>query len=261
MNEREIVKHMTQLEAERFSANDYRGLEKAPAFSISRGNAPLVISAPHAVTQLRDGKMKPSDDFTGALAIVVSEIVGCSSMVACRYDGSDYNWDPFEACPYKQALADFIRDNGIVAVIDVHGVPSASPHAIEIGSADGVSVRTMPGVDALAAESLRCDLAPFLERHSKDIALNGVYGARGPNTVTSAMARECGVASLQLEIATPFRVPSDIGNRTPAGEAVPFTNEQLPSEISSRHNPDPACVAATVRSVARLGELLLDKSI
>ena len=253
-----FTKRITQLEIERFSVNDYRGQADAPAFQLRTGKLPVIISAPHAVSQRRAGKVKPSDDFTGPIAIVASELADCHAIVATRFDECDPNWDPIEQCRYKQSLAAMVRERGIVAVIDVHGVPSASPFAIEVGSADGLSVSAMPGADVFARDFLQEELAPFLDKHGKTIALNENHAARGANTVTNAISRECGIAALQLELATPFRVPRNIGGHIPEGEAPPFSEAQLPREIASRRNPDPTCVEATVRAIAHLATKLAD---
>lgn len=247
-----MTKRITDLEAERFSVNDYRGLADASPFELRAGNLPVAISAPHAVSQMRAGAVKPSDDFTGPIALVVSELADCHAIVATRFDENDPNWDPMEQCRYKQALASMVRELGLVAVIDVHGVPSASPYAIEIGSADGLSVSVMPGADKLAKRLFNEELAPFLAKYGKTVALNESHAARGANTVTNAISRNCGIAALQLELATPFRVPRNIGGHTPKGEVPPFSETQLPLEISSRRNPDPACVETTVRAIAHL---------
>ena len=247
---------MTDLEYEQFSAGEYRGLPDAPAFRIVEGDLPVVISAPHAVSQLREGKVKPSDDFTGPLALAAAEIAGCHAVVATRFDGGDPNWDPLDRCPYKQALVDYVTKRGIVAVLDVHGVPAASPFAIEVGSADGASVKGHPGLDERVCSLLREDLAPYLEKHQREIILNGAHAARGRNTVTSTVSRECEIVALQLEVSTPFRVPCGRKGHTPVGEAVPFTEAQLPFEIVTRRKPDPACVEAVARAIAHIAREL-----
>ena len=95
---------MADIELGRFSVNSYRGLPDALPFSVIEGELPAIISAPHAVSQLREGRVKPSDDFTGAMALTVAELSGASAIVASRYDDCDPNWDPFKTCAYKQAL-------------------------------------------------------------------------------------------------------------------------------------------------------------
>ena len=252
----DLIGRMTTTELERFSVNDYRGLPDASPFCIVEGELPIVVSAPHAVSQLREGRVKPSDDFTGAMALAVAELSGANAIVATRYDGCDPNWDPFEQCAYKQALAGLVCERGVVAVLDLHGVPAAAPDAIEVGSADGFTVRAMPGTDELAYRFLRERLHEHLVRRGKTVALNARHAARGPNTVAHAIARECGVAALQIEISSPFRVPSDVKGHVPPGEAIPFTSDQLPVELAARRNPDPACVEATVRALADLTRMV-----
>lgn len=251
-----LIEHMAEIELGRFSVNDYRGLPDAPPFSVVEGELPVIVSAPHAVSQLREGRVKPSDDFTGAMAVVVAELSGANAITASCYDDCDPNWDPFETCAYKQALAEMVRELGAVAVLDLHGVPAAAPDAIEIGSADGFTVKAMPGVDEFVCRYLREQLNEHLERRGKTVGLNGRHAARGPNTVAHAIARECDVAALQIEISSPFRVPVDAKGHVPPGETIPFTSEQIPIELEVRRNPDPACVEVTVRALADLVRII-----
>lgn len=256
---KDLIEHMKEIELARFSVNGYRGLPDEPPFRMFEGNLPVVVSAPHAVSQLREGRVKPSDDFTGAMALAVADLSGASVIVASRYDARDPNWDPFETCAYKQALASMVRDRDVVAVLDLHGVPAAAPDAIEIGSADGYTVRSMPDADELARRFLQERLREHLDRRGKAVALNACHAARGRNTVANAISRECGVAALQIEISSPFRVPSAVKGAVPPDERIPFTNEELPVELAARRNPDPACVKDTVRALADLALMLVDE--
>ena len=248
----DVIEYMIETELGRFSTHDYRGLPDVPAHQIVPGTLPVIFSAPHAVSQLREGRIKPSDDYTGALALAAARIAGCHAIVASRYDDCDPNYDPLSECTYKQALVEHVRTRGIRLVIDVHGVPSASPCAIEIGTADGATEGPLPGIGARAKALFEERLTPYLAKYDKRIALNERYGARGGNTVTRTLARECGIAALQLEISSRFRVPSGRADHLPAGERMPFTPAQLGPELSARRNPDCACVEATVRALAAL---------
>ena len=248
----DLTAYMKETEIERFSTNDYRGRPDAPPFFITAGTLPVLISAPHAVSQLRDGRVKPSDDFTGAMALAMANLAGCFAIVASRYDACDPNWDPYERCAYKQALVRTVCENGIVAVLDIHGVPAASPYAIEIGSADGQTVRAHPGTDEYACRLLRERLETHLADQGKTIALNKRHAARNHDTVTRTVSRECGIIALQVEISTPFRVPCVIHGHTPAGEAIPFSADQIPLELASRRNPDSTCVETTVHALVDL---------
>lgn len=246
----ELVDILVQTELERFSANDYRGLPDAPPFQIVEGDLPALVSAPHAVTHWRNGRTKPSDDYTGAIALALARACGCSAMVASRFDRCDPNWDPYESSAYKRALCAYVHERDVRLVLDIHGMPAASPDAVEVGSADGATVVALPGADARACSLLRERLAPYLERYEKDVSLNGPHAARGENTVTRTVARECGIAALQVELNTRFRVPSGAGAHVPEGNPLLFSAEQIPHEWQARMNPDPACVETTIRALA-----------
>ena len=49
-----LVEHMAEIELGRFSVNGYRGLPDAPPFSVVEGELPIIVSAPHAVSQLHE---------------------------------------------------------------------------------------------------------------------------------------------------------------------------------------------------------------
>ena len=245
-------------EFERFSVNDYRGLPSSPEFEIVSGELPVLVSAPHAVTCVRNGKIKPSEDYIGAIALAVAKRTGCHAIVATRTGGGDPNWDALEASPYKHALCEHVRANGVQLVIDLHGMVAASPALVAVGSADGETVGQAPGLDAHITGFLRGELAEYSERHDKPIVLNGRYAARSQNTVARTVARECGIPALQIEVATQLRVPTRRGDHTPEGEAVPFTGKQLPVELAARKVADPAAVEALVNALCGVVRMAVD---
>ena len=247
-----LIEQMIACELKRFVACDYRGRADAPEFEVVPGTVPVMVSAPHAVTHWRAGRIKPSDDYTGSLALALAQLTGAHAIVATRFAQADPNWVPFGQSAYKQALVEHVRAHGIRLVLDLHGIPAASPEAVEVGSADGATVCALPGADARAAAILCEELAPFLTRHGKEVALNGRHAARGHNTVANTVARTCGCAALQIELNSRFRVPSGEGGHVPKGEPIPFRPGQLPEEFEARHHPDVACVEATMRALARV---------
>ena len=52
---------------ERFSSHSYEG--RGPELLIEEGSIPILVSAPHAVTQTREGEDKRAEILTGALAL------------------------------------------------------------------------------------------------------------------------------------------------------------------------------------------------
>lgn len=241
---------LERVEAKNFSCNSYHGLPEAPAFSITPGELPVIVSAPHAVTQLRDGRVKPSDDFTGAIALALAHESGCHAIVACRFDACDPNWDPLERSAYKRALVAHVRERGIRACIDLHGMVSAWPALVAIGTADGATVAARPELRDLAARIFRDRLDPYVKRYGKQIVVDGDLAARNPNTVTQTVARECGIPCLQIELSTLLRVPRSVGG-IPRGEKAP-PKRFLDHELKARSHPDPDAVLAAVDALAEL---------
>ena len=246
---------MVDVELARFIANDYRGLPDAPAFELACGAVPVLVSAPHAVTHERDGKVKPSDDYTGSLALLVAKLARCHSIVACRYSATDPNWDPLERCAYKQAAVAHVREHGIKALVDIHGMVSASPALAALGTADGETVAARPQLRDQALKLLQSRLGPSVEQYGKPVVVDGRYAARGANTVASTVARECGIPCLQIELATALRVPSRRGSHPVEGDQ-PFLPGQRSAELSARRNPNPQAVVDTIGALVELVELL-----
>lgn len=252
------IEKLVECEFERFTPNFYRGRSDAPAFEISEGDVPVLISAPHAVTHLRRGEIKPSEDFTGAIALSAARAAGCHAIVAMRTGTGDPNWDPLKECAYKQALCAHVREKGIRFVLDLHGMVAASEALVALGSADGETVSAAPGLDGRIADLLRQRLSPWADRYGKPIVLNGRLGARGENTIARTVARECGIPALQMEVATQMRVPARFngrlpkGERPPKGERIPFTSAQLYVEIEVRRAADPAAVSALIGALVEV---------
>ena len=121
-----LVDCMAESERTWFSVNEYRGLSSAPPFVFSKGTVTALVSAPHAVTHARNGRIKASEDFTGPLALEVARATGAHALVATRFAECDLNHDPLEACAYKQALVEHVRQHGIALVLDIHGMVTAT---------------------------------------------------------------------------------------------------------------------------------------
>jgi len=250
-----MIERLVECERTRFSANEYRGLAGAPPFTIAEGTIPALVSAPHAVTHMRDGCIKASEDFTGPIALELAKATGAHAIVATRFDGSDPNSDQFEASAYKQALADCIREHSVKLVIDVHGMITASPAIIALGTGDGANVEAWPEIADMAARIIEDHLAPFAKKHGKPIVRDGHYAARDANTISATVAHLCGVAALQVELSTLLRFPGGIRGHRPAGERNPFPARALAPELSARANPDPAAVEATIAALTDIIQL------
>ena len=256
-----LIESLVTCENDRFIAGDYRGQDNAPKFEIVTGAIPVMVSAPHAITHWREGRIKPSDDYTGSIALALADLTGAHAIVATHFSHADPNWDAFENSDYKQALARYIREHGIGLLLDIHGMVAASPNLVALGTAGGETCRAWPEVEPMAFHALYEGLENARERYGKGVALNPArHGARGRDTVARSISRECGIAALQIELATQVRVPSLRGTHIPKGEPAPFKGNARSIEIRTRMNPDPdaveSCMASLVELIQQAAEAL-----
>ena len=189
-----VIDDLITCEFEQFSTNNYRGVSTAPEHEFVSGMLPVMVSAPHSVTHVRNGRIKPSEDYTGAIALAVAKESKCHAIVATRTGEGDPNWDALESSPYKQDLCEYVRANSIQVVFDLHGMVAASPALVVVGSAGGSTVSRNPGLDARVTADLRNTLVESIERFGKPIVLNAQYAACGHHTVVNTVARECAEA-------------------------------------------------------------------
>jgi len=110
-----------------FLANNRNGVPVLGSnFIYNLGSIPVLISAPHAVKQIRNNLSKPSDYLTGALALYLSKKIGCSYFVRTFNMADDPNYpigitlNKIESL-YLRSLKDFITKYRHFLVIDLHG--------------------------------------------------------------------------------------------------------------------------------------------
>lgn len=240
-----LTSRLVTLEKAQFLANWYRGLDGAPPFTFVGGSIPTMVSAPHAVTHWRNGAIKASEDYTGSIALELARITGAHAVVSTRFDEADPNWDPLDHSAYKQALVAYVKEHGITLLLDIHGMVTASPDILALGTGAGANVTARPDIAETVFEILSEHVLPFADRYEKHLALDGRYAARRDTTIASTVARECSIACLQVELSTLLRFPGGPAGNLPPGENMPFTRTDLDVELSARRNPNPAAVQAT----------------
>lgn len=109
----------------------------APPFSISEGERTVLISAPHGSAHTRNGKFKPEEEFTTAIARYLARETNSSAIFATHMNLSDPNWDIENH--YKSALLDLKARRGISFVIDLHGMTNRHGFGIALGTINGRS--------------------------------------------------------------------------------------------------------------------------
>jgi hypothetical protein len=142
----------------------------------------VVLSAPHEVTHVRDGRPKQSERGTGALAFAIARLLGGAAICAAPDQQGDPSWDlghPY--CERAQALS------AGAPVIDLHMMrPRGVDVCLGLGPESRMTTWLWQPVIAEAVDAgLRC-------------AVNWPFGATEV-TVTGQL-QAAGVPAIQIEL-------------------------------------------------------------
>lgn len=208
----------------KFSRRKYNGRGKKE-FKIKGGNIPVMISAPHAVNQYREGQLKYADRYTGAIAILLHQLTGCHIIYSTNCKGKDPNYDSNQNGEnlYQTALKEYIDNNNVKVLIDIHGASDKKDYSIEMGTApirnedDEIIGNPDP---SLNGRDFICDLIKYTfefvfkdvnqPEEKKQIWKNQIFDAGRQNTVTRYISRATKVACVQLEINGIYRNPDNV---------------------------------------------------
>lgn len=177
------------LESEQvFSASQYAGLEEPRIVQESRTG--ILISAPHAVTHIRDGKKKRADRGTGGLAIALGMLTKAGYVVETSGTG-DPAWDTSH--PFKET----VQKLAPLLIIDVHGMKKNPYVDIDLGRG-----RLFGDVEDQLVRSFQL----LGEERNIRVGIDAVFDASRQSTVTS-WAQAQGIKAFQVEIGADLRPP------------------------------------------------------
>jgi hypothetical protein len=184
----------------RFAANLHHGSDDGTPLIELIGEAPILISCPHAVNHPREGRLKLADTFTGPLTTQLARLTDAYALIYARTSAEDPNYDLDG--PYKRRLADLVTTNRIEFVLDIHGIGRSRPVQLAIGTAQGTTI----GHNLRLRE---CFLSCFISAGFSQILVDepGQYDASRPTTIASYVWRTLNVPTIQVEIQKDFRDP------------------------------------------------------
>ncbi len=162
--------------------------EHADNYYYRESSSSILISAPHAVSQVRLGKYKVAEIGTLPIALVVADAIGANLMVKTRNDGDDANFD--EKCAYREKLNNIIP-NKIKYLVDIHGLAKFRPVDINLGINFGQNIE--PNI--LLFETL----ASKLKTKGFSVEIDMPFCA-GPKTISGSMAKIHSIWTIQIEV-------------------------------------------------------------
>ena len=154
------------------------------------GHLPVLFSAPHTYEHPRNGRMKPAERASGVLARLLASETGCHAFYKSRTNEDDPNHNAFS--PYRDALFDCVKSNGIRFLIDLHELHPARSQLVN------------PLIDGGKNISGHQDAYLCLKEHflragfpvSEDVPFAG----KTRNRVAADLSRRTGIFALQLEL-------------------------------------------------------------
>lgn len=202
-----------------FSDNQYDGVGKT-AFEIHEGDIPVMISAPHAINQYRDGEVKWADMYTGGISKYVYDNTHCHIIYSSKFTETDPNYDEPGKNKYQEELEKYIKSHDIRLLIDIHGAAKKREYAVEMGTApirDSVSGEIVTDdVSLLGNTFISEDIKSILENSFKELKVekkeiwkNIIFDAGDQNTVTKYISSVTNTACIQLEINGLYRDPDN----------------------------------------------------
>lgn len=156
---------------------------------IISGSKKVMLSAPHSVTQIRNGKEKLSEPQTGALLKYLNKVTNCPVIYKTKNCNDDANFDAVS--PYKKDLETFIKNNNVNLLLDLHQLSQKRSEEINIGTDNFKNVND---------KDLLNKIISVFEKNNLKVSIDMPFSATRPNTVSKYVFTTCNITALQIEI-------------------------------------------------------------
>lgn len=118
--------------------NEMEKLNFEDDFIMKKGELPILFTAPHTMEQVKqNGEIKLPEPYTKAIAMYLNKYFNTSYMIKIKDTGLDSNRDNNDE--FKQKMIEFIKDNDIKLVIDLHGASPKREFDVEFGTLDDLT--------------------------------------------------------------------------------------------------------------------------
>lgn len=151
MPKENILQHIKNAE-QKFKENNYKGSSTRPCMVEKYGDLPILLSAPHAVKQIRNCEIKAHEFYTGAIVECLAKQIGCACITKQYLIENTANDDPNTDnanCSYKTAIKQFLQKYNIKLFVDIHGLSSKRDSVVDICIDKGKNVNNMAYVHEL----------------------------------------------------------------------------------------------------------------
>lgn len=180
-----------------FKENSYSGLiDEEEAFKTIEGSIPVLVSAPHSTSQIREGSEKVADTYTGSIALLLNELTDVYVIYSNKRTNQDPNYIIGGA--YKEEMERLIETHDIHYVLDLHGAARSRSFDVDLGTDYGNSINE---------ETLALINDHFNENNILDVRENDTFAASSDGTITNYTYKNTDAEAVQLELHKRLRDP------------------------------------------------------
>jgi len=151
-----------------------------------------ILSAPHAVRHLRDGKTKLAEPTSISYVSILSKLTNSSSLYATRASSVD---------AYQSKLRNCIANGRFKLLLDMHSMAPTHTELANVGIAHGALLNT---------EAKRKSFNIFMDLFAKngiDVSIDHPFAATQPQTNAFQFGRDPNLLALQLEMNSKLSHP------------------------------------------------------
>jgi len=151
----------------------------------------VILSAPHATKQIRDGKVKKCETKTKYIADKVAKKTNSCCIYKTMCLGDDANYDDYSY--YREKCAKVIKEHNIKFLLDVHGMSAEREEDICIGIANGKNIN---GREDILENIIR----RFRKNKFENVSVDVPFSSSGNNCVSSYIHEKCDIVTFQIEV-------------------------------------------------------------
>lgn len=163
-----------------------------PPFVFYKGEKNIIFSCPHAVSQLRNGRIKVADSDTGPLGLALNNL-GYPVLIKTKNCNDDANYD--KKNDYKSFLIKKIKQEKYAFCVDLHEMAPTRKVLISLGTNFGKNDNKI-----LQSTNLFLKIANKNDLPVNLMRVDFPFSAGFKNTVSTYINKHTNVPTLQVEI-------------------------------------------------------------
>ncbi|ART77479.1 hypothetical protein B4U37_16100 [Sutcliffiella horikoshii] len=162
-------------------------------FHYIQGDLPIILSAPHSVTQQRKGKEKQGEFLTGPMVMHLQQQLNCHAIFKTKNLMDDANYNPKST--YRNFIKKIVDEHSINFLLDLHIMAPSRPYNIDLGTGRGKNIRHSQG-----PKIVNHIQKTLLAQGINDVLIDHIFTAGYPHTVSADVSKSCDIFCLQIEM-------------------------------------------------------------